>query len=113
MQRSISLSICFLYDKRPNSKGYYYYCQFKTSATPEDIKNWVIEQYGVHAYYLPDEKMEELIAKNKPKSSQTNMHRGKSLSTYGLLTEETPYFRRLGYAIKETESGQMDKGIEE
>ncbi len=81
---------------------------------PEDIKNWVIEQYGVHAYYLPDEKMEELIAKNKPKVLTDQYAPVENLlAPMVSLTEETPYFRRLGYAIKETESGQMDKGIEE
>ncbi|HOV32259.1 MAG TPA: tetratricopeptide repeat protein, partial [Candidatus Hydrogenedens sp.] len=81
---------------------------------PEEIKNWVIEQYGVNAYYLPEGKIKELIAKNKPKVLTDRYAPVENLlAPMVSLTEETPYFRRLGYAIKETELGQVDKGIEE
>lgn len=80
----------------------------------EDIKNWVYTKHNSNGYYIPEEKIKELISYNyAPILTDQYAPVENLLAPMVSLTEETPYIRRLTRIAQKAEKGQTQQAIQD
>lgn len=86
----------------------------KTPMPAEKIKDWVLSKYGSNGYYIPEEKIKELISYNDaPILTDQYAPVENLLAPMVSLTEETPYIRRLNRIVQIAEKGQNQQAIQD